>query len=359
MTNVKIKNIIKSFGDVQVIKNADAEIKPGELFFLLGPSGCGKTTLLRIIAGLAEPNSGEIFFNDKNVTTQPTHKRNTGMVFQNYALWPHMTVGENICFGLDVRKLPRKEKQNRVADALGLVHLPGYEDRYPHQLSGGQQQRVALARALVIRPDVVLLDEPLSNLDAGLREEMRREIKHIHKELDVTMIFVTHDQKEAMAMATRIAVMHEGKFEQIGTPVEIYQNPASVFVAKFVGDTNFLEGVVEKISDNEIYITTPAGKLICPVERAVKSVNQNEKVKISIRPQGLSFSKDDNSKSEMVWQGSVIESAYLGEMIAAECDVNGIKLRIAMLGEMGLLPKPGKKLNLKINNSQVRIFGME
>ncbi len=355
MTNVKIKNIVKSFGEVEVIKKADVEIKPGELFFLLGPSGCGKTTLLRIVAGLAEPNSGEIFFNDKNVTSLPTHKRNTGMVFQNYALWPHMTVGENICFGLDVRKLPRNEKQKQVADALNLVHLPGYENRYPHQLSGGQQQRVALARALVIKPDVVLLDEPLSNLDAGLREEMRREIKHIHKKLGVTMIFVTHDQKEAMAMATRIAVMHEGKLEQTGSPLEIYQNPDSIFVAKFVGDTNFIDGTVEKISDNKIYINTPAGKLICPAERAVKLPVQNEKVKISIRPQGISFS-NDGSQLETKWQGRVVESAYLGEMIAAVCDVNGIKLRVTMLGSIGLLPEPGEEISLEINSSQVRIF---
>ena len=354
MTKVKIKNIVKSFGEVEVIKNADVVIKPGELFFLLGPSGCGKTTLLRIIAGLAEPNSGEIFFNDKNVTFLSAHKRNTGMVFQNYALWPHMTVGENVCFGLDVRKLPRNEKQNRVADALALVHLPGYENRYPHQLSGGQQQRIALARALVIKPDVVLLDEPLSNLDAGLREEMRREIKHIHKELGVTMIFVTHDQKEAMAMATRIAVMHEGKFEQIGSPLEIYQNPDSIFVAEFVGDTNFLDGIVEKKSDNKIYINTTAGKLCCPIERTVNPIKPNDKVKISIRPQGFSFANDDDTGKN--WQGSVIESAYLGEMITAVCDVNGIKLRVTMLGLNNSLPEDGDKIKLKINYSQVRIF---
>ncbi len=355
MTSVKIKKIVKSFGDVRVIKSADVEIKPGELFFLLGPSGCGKTTLLRIIAGLATPDSGKIYFNDEDVTLQPTHKRNTGMVFQNYALWPHMTVGENICFGLDVRKLPRAEKQKRVSEALALVHLPGYEERYPHQLSGGQQQRVALARALVIKPDVVLLDEPLSNLDAGLREEMRREIKHIHKELGVTMIFVTHDQKEAMAMATRIAVMHEGKFEQIGSPLEIYQNPDSLFVAEFVGDTNLMDGVVDEVSDNKIYITTPVGKLICPVERAAKLVNQNKKVKVSIRPQGLSFT--DGNDSEEIWKGSVVESAYLGEMITAVCNVNGIKLRVTMLGSNSSLPRDGDMINLKINYSQVRIFG--
>ncbi|MCK5852963.1 ABC transporter ATP-binding protein [bacterium] len=357
MTNVKINKIVKSFGDVQVIKNADVEIKPGELFFLLGPSGCGKTTLLRIIAGLAEPNSGKIYFNDEDVTSLPTHKRNTGMVFQNYALWPHMTVGENICFGLDVRKLPRNEKQKRVSEALSLVHLPGYENRYPHQLSGGQQQRVALARALVIKPDVVLLDEPLSNLDAGLREEMRREIKHIHKELGVTMIFVTHDQKEAMAMATRIAVMHEGKFEQIGSPLEIYQNPDSVFVAKFVGDINFLDGTVESISDNKIHINTKAGKLVCPIDRAVKITNQIEKISISIRPESISITNE--KKSETIWQGTVVESAYLGEMIIAVCEVNGINLRITMLGSIGLVPKPGEKINLEINSSQVRIFGVE
>ena len=354
MTKVKIKNIVKSFGNVKVIKNAEVEIKPGELFFLLGPSGCGKTTLLRIVAGLAEPNSGEIYFNNKNITSLPTHKRNTGMVFQNYALWPHMTVGENVCFGLDVRKLPRAEKNKRVAEALALVHLPEYEDRYPHQLSGGQQQRVALARALVIKPDVVLLDEPLSNLDAGLREEMRREIKHIHKELGVTMIFVTHDQKEAMAMATRIAVMHEGEFEQIGSPLEIYQNPDSIFVAEFVGDTNFLDGSVEKISGNIIYINTKAGKIICPIERAVNPIKRDNKVKISIRPQGLSF--ESGNDLEGSWHGEIVESAYLGEMITAVCDVNGIKLRVTMLGLNSSLPEEGDKINLRINSSQVRIF---
>ena len=355
MTNVKISNISKSFGKLQVIKNAELEIKAGELFFLLGPSGCGKTTLLRIIAGLAEPDTGNIFFNDKNMTNVPTHKRNTGMVFQNYALWPHMTVGENVCFGLDVRKLPRAEKKKRVAEALELVHLPGCENRYPHQLSGGQQQRVALARALVIKPDVVLLDEPLSNLDAGLREEMRREIKLIHKELGVTMIFVTHDQKEAMAMATRIAVMHNGQFEQTGAPPDIYQNPETEFVAKFVGDTNFLTGVVEKISENELLINTPAGKIICSEKRVAGKCSLDDKVNISIRPQAFSFAANEEQK-ENIWQGSVIDSAYLGEIVAATCDVNGEKIRIAMLGDIANLPRAGEKVFMKLNCSHIRIL---
>ena len=355
MTNVKIKKICKAFGALQVINNAELEIAAGELFFLLGPSGCGKTTLLRIIAGLAEPDSGEIFFNGKNITNVPTHLRNTGMVFQNYALWPHMTVGENICFGLDVRKLPKEEKINRVKNALELVHLPGCEGRYPHQLSGGQQQRVALARALVIEPDVVLLDEPLSNLDAGLREEMRREIKQIHNKLGITMIFVTHDQKEAMAMASRIAVMHKGGFEQVGSPDEIYQNPESEFVAKFIGDTNFIDGVVEKISDNEIFLKTKAGKIVCDKNRAANELAEDDKVKISIRPQGFSVLNREEENVN-IWQGSVIDSACLGEIISALCDVNGEKIKIASLADGGAFPRPGEKLLLKLNARQIRIF---
>ncbi|HXE52100.1 MAG TPA: ABC transporter ATP-binding protein, partial [Tepidisphaeraceae bacterium] len=231
MISIRIERLSKRFGDTIALDDINLSVAAGELFFLLGPSGCGKSTLLRLIAGLYQPTSGRIFFNHRDVTPLPTEQRNAVMVFQSYALWPHMTVRENIQFGLNVRGLSRQQQTQRASEALRLVQLEPLAGRKPNQLSGGQQQRVALARALAVRPDCLLLDEPLSNLDAKLRHEMRSEIRRICKEQGLTTIYVTHDQAEALSVADRIAVMEAGRVVQVGAPADLYQNPRSSFVA--------------------------------------------------------------------------------------------------------------------------------
>ena len=242
MTEIRIENLTKRYGAVTAVNDITLTVSAGELFFLLGPSGCGKTTLLRLIAGFLEPDAGTISFGDRRIDTVPAHQRNTGMVFQNYALWPHMNVRQNVAYGLDVRRVTRRRRRAAWRRSSTLVRMSGLEKRYPNELSGGQQQRVALARALVIEPDVVLLDEPLSNLDAKLRLEMRAEIRRIHDRSPRTFVYVTHDQKEALSMADRIAVMNEGRIVQIGTPEEVYTEPSSLFCARFLGNANALAG---------------------------------------------------------------------------------------------------------------------
>jgi iron(III) transport system ATP-binding protein len=270
-TTITIKNVTKSFpahagGITNAVDHVSLSITAGELFFLLGPSGCGKTTLLRMIAGFIDPTGGAIEFSDasgtRDVTYLPPNKRNTGMVFQSYALWPHMSVFENVAFGLGVRKVGKEETRTRVMEALGAVQMDQYAQRKPNQLSGGQQQRIALARALVIRPSVLLLDEPLSNLDAKLRNDLRMEIRRICKSSGITTVYVTHDQKEALSMADRIAIMRAGSIVQIGTPGGMYRRPADRFVAEFLGETNLVEAKVVSANSEQITLDTPAGRLL-------------------------------------------------------------------------------------------------
>lgn len=250
VTSLRLNNIRKTFDQTVAVEDVSIEVSAGSLFFLLGSSGCGKTTILRMIAGFVQPTAGRIFFDDRDVTALPPEKRNAGMVFQNYALWPHMTVSQNVGFGLDVRRMPSAEKKKRIGESLELVRMSQYADRLPNQLSGGQQQRVALARAIAFRPDLLLLDEPLSNLDAKLRLEMRSEIRRISNELRITMIYVTHDQYEALSLADQIAVMSAGKIEQLGAPRDIYQRPRTRFVAEFIGETNFVSGEIQGVRDS-------------------------------------------------------------------------------------------------------------
>lgn len=237
---LKLDRVGMRYGEVDAVVDLALEVHAGEFMFLLGPSGSGKTTTLRMIAGFARATSGRIELNGKSIANVPPHRRDIGMVFQRYALFPHLTVAENVAFGLKMRGMPARERPRRVADVIELVRLNGLDNRFPHQLSGGQQQRVALARALAYRPALLLLDEPLANLDRRLRDEMRIELKRIQQEAGTTMLFVTHDQEEALTLGDRIAVMHEGRLEQLGTPIEIYRSPASKFVASFIGDMNFL-----------------------------------------------------------------------------------------------------------------------
>ena len=279
---VSIQNITKRFGTTPVVNGVTLEIVDGELFFLLGPSGCGKTTLLRTMAGFYLPDTGRLQFGDCDVTALPPNQRNTGMVFQNYALWPHMTVAGNVAYGLDVRKVPGPEKTRRVAAALAAVRMGEFSDRPATLLSGGQQQRVALARALVVNPDVLLLDEPLSNLDAKLRLEMREEIRRLHKATGLTTIYVTHDQAEALSLADRVAVMNLGRIEQVGTPRELYQAPVNDFVRDFLGAANFVEGLVTQIESGRVSVSTPHGGIVCALVDPKIAVGQT--VTCVIRP---------------------------------------------------------------------------
>jgi len=244
VTAITIEGVARTFGAVRAVDDVSIAVRDGEFFTLLGPSGCGKTTLLRMVAGFCELDTGRILFGDERIDTLPPHKRNTGMVFQNYAVFPNVTVGGNVAYGLRARKVRADEIRERVARALKLVQLDGFAERWPHQLSGGQLQRVAIARAIVIEPHVLLLDEPLSNLDAKLRVEMRGEIRQLQKLLGITVLYVTHDQEEALAISDRVAVMRAGRVEQIASPRDIYERPMTPFVASFVGTTNLLNGVI-------------------------------------------------------------------------------------------------------------------
>ena len=282
--SVKFDSVTKILGQSRAVDNLTLEIAAGELFFLLGPSGCGKTTALRTVAGFYSPDEGRILFNAQDESRVPPHKRNTGMVFQNYALWPHMDVQSNVAYGLKMRRVPSADKEKRVKRALEIVHMLAYAERMPNQLSGGQQQRVALARALVIEPDVVLLDEPLSNLDAKLRIEMRTQIKDIHQKIGRTMIYVTHDQAEALSMADRIAVMRRGRLVQVGTPYELYTRPESAFVAQFIGGTNLIDGTLEEIGDL-LTVKTQAG--VVRAKNGVKGIKRGDTVFCSVRPESL------------------------------------------------------------------------
>ena len=283
MLSVTFDNVTKRFDRTVAVGNLTLEIGEGELFFLLGPSGCGKTTCLRMVAGFAQPDEGVLRFGGRVMNHVPPHQRNTGMVFQNYALWPHLTTRGNVEYGLRVRKVSTAERESRVREALEMVRLEHLADRYPSQMSGGQQQRVALARALVIRPDVLLLDEPLSNLDAQLRLEMRREIKRLHEQTGITALYVTHDQEEALSIADRIAILKDGALQQAGTPRELYRHPQTRFVAAFIGETNFLPGVVESVDVQSLSVATPAGALRAARPDGVWETGQN--IWLSIRPE--------------------------------------------------------------------------
>lgn len=304
---ISIRNLTKRFGSTTVLRQVSLEIADRELFFLLGPSGCGKTTLLRLLAGFYQPDGGELRFGDRVMNQVPPHERNTGMVFQSYALWPHMTVAQNVAYGLEIRNVPAQEKADRVAEALKTVRMDAYADRSPNQLSGGQQQRVALARALVIRPDVLLLDEPLSNLDARLRLEMRDEIRRIHGETRITTVYVTHDQKESLSLADRMAVLKDGVVEQLGDPRTVYRRPANRFVADFIGETNWLEGEVESVSGSTARIRTPEGVLIGESHPATAPGNP---VWVGFRPESVQFGSDPNN----ALPSEITRINYLGEI---------------------------------------------
>src|ERR1044071_4806017 len=292
MISIRIQQLTKRFGAVTALQHLDLTIEPGELFFLLGPSGCGKTTLLRCLAGFYIPDEGRIFFGDDDVTRLAPHKRNTGMMFQSYALWPHMSVAENVAFGLEERKVPREEIKRRVREALESVRMETYAERRPNQLSGGQQQRVALARALVIRPRCLLLDEPLSNLDAKLRLEMRTEIRRVCKAFKVTTVYVTHDQKEALSISDRMAILDRGRVRQIGTPREVYRRPVDKTVANFIGETDFIAGTVVAVGEKTVTVDTAIGRFEGVFGDAKAKAAAGATVTVSVRPECWSLSRE-------------------------------------------------------------------
>ena len=312
MESIRVESVVKSFGSTRALDGISVHIEPGELFFLLGASGCGKTTLLRCIAGLETPTSGSIFFAERDVTTMPPHKREAAMVFQSYALWPHLTVGQNIAFGLEERRVPKLEIKRRVLDALEMVQLPGYGERSIDQMSGGQQQRVSLARALVVKPKCLLLDEPLSNLDAQLRVEMRREIRRIVKENGLTGIYVTHDQEEALAMADRMAVLTRGSVGQIGTPEQIYRDPQSAYVANFIGETNLITGEAIETRERYTLVRTAAGSMVGRLTDPGWTPAPGEEVRLSIRPEAWRLQPTDGDNAVT---GNIVERSYLGQRI--------------------------------------------
>jgi len=353
MVSVQLDQVTKRFGDTVAADAVSLAVEPGELFFLLGPSGCGKSTLLRTVAGFCEPDGGQVLLDGRDVTRVPPHRRSTGMVFQNYALWPHMTVEDNVGYGLEVRSISSEERQRRINEALEMVRMAGYGKRKPNQLSGGQQQRVALARALVIRPDVVLLDEPLSNLDAKLRLEMRDEIRRIHRDTGITTVYVTHDQKEALSMADRIAVMDQGRVVQIGRPEDLYRSPANLFVAQFVGETNLFHGKVDAGQDGTLRVTTALGDL---VSSRPTSVECGSEIACSIRPEALQILRGEPQGEASVIQATVSGLTYLGEVVQYDLSAAGDqKLRSMELNPRDP-PKPGEAVRLSVAWQDVVLF---
>lgn len=311
---VRLVNVTKRFGQLTAVKQLSLVIEQGKITTLLGPSGCGKTTTLRILGGFYTPDEGEVYIGDEQVTDLPPYKRPTCTVFQSYALFPHMTVYKNVAFGLQLKKLPKHLIQEKVEMVLHLVNLVGLEDRAPGQLSGGQQQRVALARALVMQPKVLLLDEPLSNLDAKLRVQMRDEIRRLQQRLGITTVYVTHDQAEAMSLSDRVAVMHEGQLQQIGTPQEIYRKPASVFVADFIGQANFIKSKVEELSNSTLTVSLFDDQI--EIQRDEHSFQTGDNVFLVIRPEAIHLAEGGTG-----YPGEVRRSAYLGSLVEYEVEV--------------------------------------
>jgi iron(III) transport system ATP-binding protein len=317
-----LQNITKIFppgrtgSEVIAVHNVNLDIEKGELVTLLGPSGCGKTTTLRMIAGFEFPTTGSIILDGQAINSLPPHKRDMSMVFQSYAIFPHLNVFENIAYGLHVHRIPKTEINQRVNKVLDLVHLEGYGDRAPTQLSGGQQQRVALARALVMEPKVLLMDEPLSNLDAKLREEMRTEIRRIQKELNITSVYVTHDQIEAMTLSDRIVVMNQGIIEQIGTPVEIYRFPNSRFVADFIGRANFVPGVVQEKAGSNLIVKALAETL--QLANIHREFQPQQAVTLIIRPEMVRIKPAGEP-----FKGIIRRAVYLGDVIEYDVEVSG------------------------------------
>jgi putative spermidine/putrescine transport system ATP-binding protein len=343
-TLVSFRGVQKTYdGETLVVRNLDLDIRRGEFLTLLGPSGSGKTTSLMMLAGFEAPTRGEILLDGRSLANVPPHRRDIGVVFQNYALFPHMTVEENVAFPLSVRRVPKAEQRERVRRALSLVRLDGFGGRRPAQLSGGQQQRVALARALVFEPKLVLMDEPLGALDKQLREHMQIEIKHIHRSLGVTVAYVTHDQSEALTMSDRIAVFNEGRIQQLDTPTGLYETPCNSFVARFIGENNSLSGIVEAVEGGRCAVRLADGSRL--TARAVNVAGPGSPTSLSIRPERVRI-ENGAADQENRLSGQVEETIYHGDHLRVRMalDAGGpftVKMRFGM-GQP--VPKPGERL---------------
>ena len=347
--SVQLNHITKAFDTTYAVNDVSLTIESGELFFLLGPSGCGKSTLLRVIAGFYRPDAGQLMFNDMDMINIPPHQRNTGMVFQNYALWPHMTVSENIEYGLQIRKLDRPKRHEKIDKVLEMVQMSAYRNRPVNTLSGGQQQRIALARAMVIEPSVLLLDEPLSNLDAALRQNLRDEIKEIHRRTKITTIYVTHDQVEAISMADRMAIMKDGVFIQVGTPREIYKHPANSFVASFVGETNFIAGNIKEISNGKAAVETEVG--ILHTESNYNDFTPGQEVNCSIRPETIYFNGNAAINQLTATVGTI---TYLGRTEEYELSIaDTLRLKAIVHNPGTDTIRQGESVNISISPESV------
>ena len=352
MPGVSIRGLHKRYGDVPAVDGLDLDVKPGELVALLGPSGCGKTTTLRVVAGFLSPDSGEVWVGDRCLsspaTVIPPERRRMGMIFQSYALWPHMTVAQNVAYGLRFSKegrrgVPRTEREGKVTEMLRVVQLAGYEQRYPGELSGGQQQRVAVARALVVEPEILLLDEPLSNLDASLREEMRFEIRRLHETFGITTLYVTHDQSEAMVISDRVAVLDQGRVAQIGTAEELFERPRTRFVAEFIGKTNLIEGTAER---SDTFVRGP-------LRLRVFDANLTPgPVVLSIRPHQIALGPasvaSPSSAGENVLRATVLRASYLGDAVDYQVQLDGGDLVLRVAGPITRRFRPGDAVVLTV-----------
>lgn len=353
-TAIDFKNIVKRYENNTVIPKLSLKVKDGEFFTLLGPSGCGKTTLLRMVAGFNSIEEGEISFNGKVINEIPAHKRNIGMVFQNYAIFPHMTVSENVEYGLKLRKLSKSEIKEKLNNILKVVKIDEYRDRLPDRLSGGQQQRVALARAIVIRPDVLLMDEPLSNLDAKLRIEMRSAIREVQKEVGITTIYVTHDQEEALAISDRIAVMNQGIIQQLGTPQEIYLRPSNVFVATFIGHSNIFDGKVQ-VEEGKKYVAFENDYKV-PMNNLTDNAVDKTQVKISVRPEEFIISENKQGI-----KGKIHFNTFLGKYINYEIELpNGEIIELSQDTSYNTnFYEVGEEIYLEVNEKKINIYDSE
>ncbi len=349
--NIRINHAVKRYGNNTIITDLSLNIKEGEFFTLLGPSGCGKTTLLRMIAGFNSIEGGDFYFNDTRINDMDPAKRNIGMVFQNYAIFPNMTVEKNVAYGLKNRKLPKQEILETTDRFLKLMKIEEYRTRMPEKLSGGQQQRVALARALAITPNVLLMDEPLSNLDAKLRVEMRTVIKEIQNTIGITTVYVTHDQEEAMAVSDRIAVMNLGDIQQIGTPKVLYQRPANLFVATFIGRTNVIEANL-KVEDEKTMLVFPTG-YVCQVDNILEKYRYDQKVIVSIRPEELVVDINNKEGIKVIIDDAVFLGLNTHYFVHTE---NGDKLEIIQESKIDSIIEKGTEIYLQIKTEKINIF---
>lgn len=366
MSSLKLDGIEKQYGDITAVDGVSASIRDGEMLCILGPSGCGKSTTLRMIGGLTSPTRGDILMNGDEITDVPPHKRNTSIVFQNWALFPYKTVLENVVFGLKMQGVSVEERNERGRELLDTVHMSGYEDSMPADLSGGEKQRVALARSLAADPDVLLLDEPLSNLDKRLREQMQIELKEIHNSVDKTFIYVTHDQNEAFTLADRIAIMNDGKLVQVGSPQEVYNEPNSRFVEEFLGDTNMRSAVVNKLTDGSLLATLDTGdKVELPDIGAVENTTEGDEINVSLRPEALDM-RTTKQPAEVQADGS--PNCVIGDVTSVLHRGSSVRYNIALGAEEIFVeqqvgqepsPKSGDQVELSWDGTEMLVFNSD